>query len=183
MEEIWKEVKGYEGLYEISSIGNIRSLDKYVNSGIKNNPKRFIKGCVLKTFSDKDGYLYTGLTKDRKKRMLRIHRLVCDAFHDNPENKPQVNHIDGIKDNNFYQNLEWSTLSENRQHAYDTGLQNGLSRRGRKCNFTKLSKDTVISIRSEYKKGKIKQKDLAAKYGVSQSAISSILKRKNWAYL
>lgn len=183
MEEIWKDVYEYEGLYHVSNLGNIKSLDKTVKSGIKNQETRFIKGKLLNFASDKDGYLQVSMTRNGKRKKYRVHRIVCFAFHLNIENKPQVNHKDGIKFHNYEWNLEWSTLSENRTHAYKTGLQNGLQRRGEKSNFVKLTSEQIVKIRNEYVPYKIKQKFLAEKYGVTQSAISSIINKRNWNYL
>lgn len=183
MEEIWKDIAGYEGLYQVSNLGRVKSLDKYVNTGIKNQEKRFISGKIIKQTSDKDGYLRVGLNINNSKKIFPVHRIVCLSFHENTENKPQVNHKDGIKFHNYEWNLEWSTLSENRIHAYNTGLQNGLNRRGEKSNFVKLTEDQILKIRSEYIPYKVKQKYLAEKYGVTQSAISAIINKKNWNYI
>jgi len=183
MVEIWKDVVGYEGLYQVSNLGRVKSLDKTVKSAIKNNNERFIPGIIMSFTQDKDGYFRIGLTKNKKKKIIPVHRIICSAFIENPENKPQVNHIDGIKNNNILSNLEWATLSENRVHSYATGLQTGINRRGEKSNFAKLTSDDVIKIRKEYVPYKVTQIYLAEKYGVSQAAINSILTRKNWHYL
>lgn len=183
MVEIWKDVIGYEGLYLISTFGNIKSLDKTVKSGTLNNPTRFIKGKQLKLRPDQDGYFRVSLTLNFKKKIHFVHRLVLSTFVENKFNKPQINHKNGIKSDNNLLNLEWCTLSENRSHAYATGLQNGLSRRGEKSNFAKLTKDQVITIRAEYVPYKVTQKQLGIKYGITQSGIQHIIKLKSWNYL
>jgi hypothetical protein len=188
--EVWKDVIGYEGAYQVSNYGNVKSIDRFVPS--KYGKTRRVKGVKLKQRSDKDGYLYVNLKKNQKGRSSRVHRLVCEAFHDNHDNKPQVNHINGVKNDNNSENLEWVTMSENRQHAYDIGLQNGESRRGVKNNFAKLSNEDVLKIRSMYsgdlrgvkdKKGRLTCSDIAKNYKVSAATVQDIVKRKKWAWL
>lgn len=106
MEE-WRDVIGYEGIYLVSNQGNIKSVKRNKILSPKNNH---------------DGYLRIQLWRNNKALFVAIHRLVAQAFIDNPENKPFVNHIDGIKNHNFVENLEWVTQSENIQHAWGTGL-------------------------------------------------------------
>ena len=103
MEEIWKDISGYEGLYQISNLGNVKSLN-YSRTG---------KERILKPGTDKDGYLLVTLYKNRNKRPFKIHRLVAKAFIPNPDNKSDVNHKDENKTNNCVDNLEWMTRMEN----------------------------------------------------------------------
>ena len=119
MKEIWKDIKGYEGLYQISSFGNVKSLDRYIIN--KNGDKQYFPGKYL-TQGISDNYLKVILSKNNKQRTFRVHILVARAFIPNPENKPEVNHIDGNKKNNKVNNLEWNTRSENELHAYKNGL-------------------------------------------------------------
>lgn len=92
MREIWKPINGYEGLYEISNTGRVNSL---------------ISGRILKTYPNNKGYLYVRLTKDGQHKAFSVHRLVANAFIPNTERMEQVNHIDGNKQNNYSENLEW----------------------------------------------------------------------------
>ena len=119
MKEIWKDIKGYEGLYQISSFGNVKSLDRYIIN--KNGDKQYFPGKYL-TQGIGDSYLKVTLSKNNKQRTFRVHILVARTFIPNPENKPEVNHIDGNKKNNKVNNLEWNTRSENELHAYRNGL-------------------------------------------------------------
>lgn len=122
--EIWKDIKEFEGLYQVSNFGRIKRLSKKVyNSGLVHNKKYFIsKEIILKNATISKGYLGVTLTKDKKRYPKKVHRLVAQAFIDNPENKPQVNHKDCNKQNNCVDNLEWCTNSENQIHAFTNGL-------------------------------------------------------------
>ena len=115
--EIWKDVKGFENLYQISNYGRLKSIGK--NNHSKNNNKTIIR----KTFPNRKGYLSCIIYNNNKKHNMRIHRLVAKTFIENPLNKEQVNHIDGNKQNNCVNNLEWCTNSENQLHAYKNGLE------------------------------------------------------------
>lgn len=138
MQEIWKPIEGYEGLYEVSSLGRIKSLYKYHH--------RYEN--ILKNKITKDGYYETTLVKNGKPKFIRTHRLVASAFIDNPLNKSEVNHKDGNKLNNSVDNLEWVTSSENQKHAYRTGLQKvsggALSNRKKvRCVDLNVEKDSL----------------------------------------
>lgn len=117
--EIWKEIKGYEGLYEISSFGNVRSLSRtYIAKG--KATVIFKPGQIVKTYVNR--YVNVKLYKNTKRYSHQVHRLVAIAFVENAANKPEVNHIDGVKINNHKSNLEWCTPLENVKHAIETGL-------------------------------------------------------------
>lgn len=111
---IWESIKGYEGYYEASPVGHIRSLKRFIIK--KNGIKQIVKGRILTPFP-KRGYLCASLTNGKVKHIL-IHRLIAETFIPNPLNKPCVNHIDGNKQNNGIDNLEWCTYSENTIHSY-----------------------------------------------------------------
>jgi hypothetical protein len=120
MNEIFKPIKGYEGLYEVSNLGNVKSLERYVNN--KHNTLSFHKELILKNVKDNNGYYIVGLHKNG---MIKngIHRLVAESFIPNPGNKKTVNHKNGIKTDNRVENLEWATYSENTIHSYKNLLQ------------------------------------------------------------
>ena len=119
-QEIWKDVKGFEGIYQISNLGRFRSLDRRVYQKKRGNKfvKQIYKGKIIKGWIQNTGYL----TVDIKGKKCSIHRLVAEHFIENTMNKEQVNHIDGNKLNNRVDNLEWCTIKENVQHAFKTGL-------------------------------------------------------------
>ena len=119
--EIWKDLAEYEGLYQVSNTGIVKSYDRKVSC--KSGATRLCKGKILKQFENERGYLCVVLTKDKKSKIAKVHRLVAKTFLDNFDNKPQVNHIDGDKRNNNIGNLEWVTNSENMLHAYAIGLR------------------------------------------------------------
>lgn len=102
--EEWRDVVGYEGLYQVSDQGRVKSF--------KWNKERFLKPSM-----DKDGYLLVTLCTGGKPKTLKVHRLVCEAFHENPDNKPQVNHINEDKTDNRACNLEWCTCKQNVNHG------------------------------------------------------------------
>lgn len=109
--ELWRDIQGYEGLYQVSNYGRVRSLERVImRSNGKSQP---IGKKILRFATDKDGYLIASLRKGGIKRMKKVHRLVAEAFIPNPQNLPQVNHKDENKSNNNVDNLEWCTASYN----------------------------------------------------------------------
>lgn len=116
--EIWKDIERFEGKYQVSNTGKVRSIDRIDVNG------RFRKGVELKQLIEIQGYYRVTLWHNRhKKEDIRVHNLVAVQFIPNPENKKTVNHIDGNKLNNNVSNLEWNTYSENHLHAYRMGLK------------------------------------------------------------
>lgn len=125
MKEVWKDVIGYEGLYQISNLGRIKRLDKL---RIERRRTYVVKEKIMKPNILITGYYYVNLYKNSKPKHKTIHRLVAQAFISNPENKPFINHKDGNKLNNCVYNLEWVTCGENNIHALNTGLRTHESR-------------------------------------------------------
>lgn len=116
MKEVWEKVVGYDGYYLVSNLGQVRSVDRLVNS--KNHSKQLRIGQMCKQRIDRCGYLRVGLRMRGTIKNLLVHRLVAEAFIPNPENRPQVNHKNGVKTDNCVKNLEWVTASENTKHKY-----------------------------------------------------------------
>lgn len=117
MREHWQDIEGFEKIYQVSNLGNVRSLDRLLRNG------RNLKGRVLKKTPDKDGYLTITFSVNGKHACPKVHRLVAIAFIPNHESKSEVNHKDGDKTNNKVSNLEWVTRLENITHAYENGLK------------------------------------------------------------
>lgn len=125
MKEIWKDVFGYEGFYQISNLGNVKSLGRTIKHKASKRRGEYyvsIKSKYPKQHKNIDGYLNVDLCKDRKHKKFLVHRLVALHFIPNPGMLDQVNHIDGDKTNNCVENLEWCTQVENAVHAVRTGL-------------------------------------------------------------
>ena len=169
--EIWKDIKDYEGAYQISSKGRFKSLAR------RYSPREEI----LKPFLTKDGYEMVELCKNNKAAHKRVNRLVAIAFIPNNQNKPQVNHIDGNKLNNCVENLEWVTNSENQIHAYKTGIE--VSRKGEKHGMAKLKDCEAKEIKNIYSKGGITQLELSKIFKVSQSTINRVTSGNNWKHI
>lgn len=168
--EIWKDVVGWEGLYQVSNLGNVRSYPKLNKTGKPNK----MKGKVLKTtmgFS----YLYVQLCRQNVK-VVSNHILVAKAFCENPNSKPFVNHINGVKIDNRAVNLEWVTAKENSQHAIEIGL----TPIGENKKSAKLKNDEVREIRKDYDRKVGSVLKLAKKYGVKKDVIKDVLRGKTY---
>lgn len=121
MTEIWKDIEGYEGLYQVSNLGRIKSLERYRKTrsgGVTKIPEKEIV-----PHETNKGYLRAGLYKEGERTGFSVHRLVAKAFIPNIENKDTVNHINGNKHDNRVDNLEWNTYNENNKHALSSGLR------------------------------------------------------------
>lgn len=176
MEEVWKDVIDYEGLYQVSNLGHVRSLDHYVAhsyGGVALHRGR------LKKVSFDGNYLNVTLSKDGKTRTFRVHRLVAAAFIPNPDACKCVNHIDGNKRNNVVSNLEWCTHRQNTQHAINHGLitfeNTGFTSWPKESreHYSKIRKKAIV--RSDGKQYKCTA-DAAADLGVTYSAVSHVLR-------
>lgn len=120
--EIWKDIIGYEGLYQVSNMGRVKSLARLKKNGCNSFQK--IPEILRELRKDKGGYFNVDLWKDNKKKVLKVHRLVAHAFIPNPNNYPLVMHLDNNPSNNLLSNLQWGTQSQNMQHCVASGRKN-----------------------------------------------------------
>lgn len=157
--ENWKDIVDFEGLYEVSDFGNIRST----------KTKQFKKITI-----DSHGRPYLGLWKNNKQKIVRPHKLVLEAFIGKAPKGMECCHNDGNQQNNKLDNLRWDTPKNN--HA--DKLKHGTSNTGERCNWAKLTKNQVIAIRADLRT----QKEIAVEYGVQQSQISRIKNGIRWIH-
>ena len=172
--EIWKDIEGYEGLYQVSNLGRVKSF-----VGRCGKKRELLLNGTVNVY----GYRSVALYKNGVAKIKPVHRLVANAFILNPNNKPTVNHIDGDKLNNFVTNLEWATPKEQTEHA----LKNNLIhiQYGEKASNAKIKDSDIMQIREEYKPYSREHSTyaLAKKYGVGADAIHRIVKRKTFKHI
>lgn len=174
--EIWEDVEGYKGRYQVSSEGRIKSLARKSKRDYRGDvsvPEKILKQ------QKREGYLRVTLTKYSKSKTLSVHRLVAGSFIPNPKNRKYINHKDGDKTNNNVSNLEWCTCSENQKHAYDNGL---CDRRGENSSTSLTNKD-VLEIRAAKNLGCFSDREIAKAYGVSRKCINHIVNRNTWRHI
>lgn len=166
-EEIFVDIKGYEGLYQISNYGRVYSINyKY----------------ILRTYETTDNskkYVAVKLYKNKKSKAYYIHRLVLSHFNRDPNNKEEGRHIDGDTRNNKLRNLEWGTHKENEEDK----LRHGTNAVGSRNGLSKLTEQQVIEIRELYKTRQYKQRDLARMFNISFQVMSAILNYKAWKHI
>lgn len=178
--EIWKDIEGFEGRYQISNYGRVKSLDRIVfNNGSNLIGKR--KGIILKPGINGAGYYFVNFWDGFRNKAFRIHRLVALAFCDAYVKGLHVNHKNGHKLNNSPENLEWVTPSENIKHAIRTGLNPRKS--GEKNHRSLLTEQDVLSMRDLYKQG-LSQIEISNKFNsVTKGTIKNILGNRTWKHL
>ncbi len=162
---MWIEIKNFPN-YFVNELGQVKSGPKKTRKGFR----------LLKPMNENTNYTTVDLCKDGKIVRKLIHRIVAEAFLPNPENKPQVNHINGIKSDNRLENLEWVTRSENQLHSIRIGLRHT---RGEKNSQCKLTSEQVIEIRNS----KERNKDIAEKYNISYSTVCDIQRKRSWTHI
>ena len=172
MKEIWKDIAEYEGVYQVSNLGGIRSLERTVSFG---SQVRTIPASIRKLKRKSGGYLFVQLSKNSNQKCFHVHRLVAYAFCCGYADNAQVNHIDGNRENNKYTNLEWCSRSENQKHAYRQ-LKRKCYMTGRYGSLSNRAKPIIqLSLNGEF----IRNWDCAAtvekELGLSESNIRMCL--------
>ncbi|HGH0795735.1 NUMOD4 domain-containing protein [Staphylococcus pseudintermedius] len=174
-EEVWKDVVGYEGYYQVSNKGRVRSLGRFVKND-NSDVVRFFKGKILKQSQNPYGYPRVSFSKNNVNKKFLVHRLVMQAFFVDFDEELEVNHIDGVKTNNSFENLEMVTTIDNIRHAHKIGL---IKKYGKKLN-----ENDVLKIRKLYANTpNITHQEIADKFGVSDVSISKILRNTTWKRL
>ena len=167
MEE-WRDIKGYEGLYQVSNKGRVRSLDRVVAAG-RGGGDRNIKGRIIVLRNHGSGYKMVNLWRENEYKITYAHILVAQAFIPNPEGKPEVNHINGYKTDNRVENLEWCTSRENSLHARNTGLLDSMIK---KYSKPIVMLDNGVIVR-EFSSAHEAEREL----GINNSSINSCCRR------
>lgn len=179
MQEIWKDIVGYEGLYQISSFGRVKSIGRDKSVGAERGFYNI--GDIYLKYSERRGYNGVSLCKNGKVKPFSVHRLVAKHFLENKDNKTTVNHINGNKKDNRLENLEWATPSEQQQHAFSIGLRNNSI--GENSNFSKLKEEDIIEIRRLYKTGFYRMGEIAKKFNIAKNTVNSIVHNYTWKHL
>jgi len=179
-EEIWKDILELDSLYQISNKGNIRGKERIVNSPMIKCGYRVLSAKNINTHDNYKGYKKVSIKLNTKTYTFMAHRLVAKYFIDNPLNKEQVNHKNGIKYDNRVENLEWCTGSENVIHAMKTGLTKNMGVGNRNA---KLTNELVLRIREMASQG-VRQFKIAEQIGVvHKQTIGEIVKRRAWKHI
>lgn len=172
--EEWRDIVGYENMYLVSNLSRVKSLQRIIPH--KKSGFQIVREKILKPGDSGNGYLYVHLSNGLEKKNFKIYRLSAQAFIPNPENKPDINHKNGIKYDNRCLNLEWCTKKENSKHAYVIGLS--IPPRGSSSNLSKLTDKQVLEIREN--KDNLFHKELSVKYGLSMTCISYVVNFKTY---
>jgi hypothetical protein len=204
--EYWVDISNYEGYYQVSNYGNVKSLDRVITEhpsvkneqhpsvkneqhpSVKNEQQtaktQTLKGRILKPHTNSSGYYQINLNRKSVRTTFAIHQLVAQAFLDNRSRKPLVNHINGIKTDNNVNNLEWATYSENLEHAYKNRLRRAVKTNevASKNYKRKLTEQQVREIKLLIAAKSLTLKQIANQYDVGRSTIGSIKSGRNWSH-
>ena len=176
--EVWRDVPGFEGHYQVSDFGSVKSLDRYIDH--PRIGKIFRKGKVLKQSYASKGYKQVCLNVEGKTTTFRVHRLVAMAFLENPKDLETVNHIDGNKENNHVSNLEWCSVADNLRHASANGLMNHSSVTGSLNVNAILDEEKVYAMMNDYFLKDRIFKEIAKDYGISIATAYQAVKGSTW---
>jgi hypothetical protein len=176
MKEIWKDINGYENVYQVSNEGRVKSLSRHIENGQSGYTSKEI---FLKLVPDRVGYSTVSLMKNNNRKLAKVHRLVAETFIYNEENKKCVNHINFIKDDNRVENLEWCTHKENSQHS----ILNRKFQMGERHHNLKITDEQVLEIREMYSNNLKTYRELAKMYKTNHNYIRAIIKRRKRKYI
>lgn len=174
MQEIWKDIKNYEGLYQVSNLGNVKSLKRIEICGGRAKI-RIRNERILRPGVDKDGYLQVGLCKNAKIKTRRVHHLVLENFLPENSQGQSSNHKNGIKSDNRVENLEWCSIQYNNQHTIDV-----LGKRTHENHWKSILTEKDIILIKELRNKNYTYKELSKQFGVSASHCCSIVKGRVW---
>lgn len=177
MEEVWKAIPDFEGLYEASSMGRIRSLDRLVTG--KNGVTKRFSGRVMVLVPMNTGYVTVALSKGGRPVRYLVHRLVALTFIPNPDGLEEVNHKDGVKHHNALSNLEWMSRVRNIRHAMGVGLIQGL---GESNPAAKLDDNSVLRVKELLRLG-LHPNEIAPLFNVQPSTVFDILLGRSWVHI
>ena len=172
--EIWKDIINYEEIYQVSNLGRVRSLDRI------NHYNRKIKGKIINPYKHRE-YKRVTFYKIRIRHDFLVHRLVAKHFILNPENKPYINHIDGIPYNNNVNNLEFCTQLENVRHAYKIGLTNNLGENNWNSKLTLKDVKTILKLSITEKKTILEISKIFAQF--NYKTLEGIINRRRWKWV
>lgn len=173
--EVWRDIIGYEGLYQISDLGRVKSLARWYKSSVSLYMKENIKNQRI----NHGGYLYLDLSKNGKKKSFTVHSLVAAAFIGKRPINTTIDHKNGNKLDNRVCNLEYCSIQENIsrfRHLFN-------DYKGENHPMSRLTEEDVINIRKLYQEGNIKQKDIAKMYNITQVMVSRIHRRIAWSHI
>lgn len=166
--EEWRQIIGFEGCYEVSNLGRVRSIARQVVNGNRHQP---VPGGLMRQRFNKDGYLVINLKREGRRKTARVHKLVCEAFLGSVPPAKGIDHRDGDRSNNVLWNLRYMSQLEN--------IRAAIARRGSWQRSSKLNRDEVVEIRRLYKEG-MTQKQIGEQFGINQTSVSQIILNKIW---
>jgi len=179
--EQWKDIEGYEGYYQVSDLGNVKSLERITKGKVGTRlGRRLIRERILKPGTSEKGYLYINLCKESKLKGSKVHRLVATAFHPNPDDKPEVDHKNENKTDNRSSNLRWVTHSENIEYAVASGAHNF---KGERHHKSILTEEQAIEVIKLLQTSSISGAQIGINYGLHGSSISQINIGYTWKHL
>lgn len=177
--EQWKPIKGYEDYYEISDFGRVKSLAREWFVGERFGKR--VKGVTIAKGGLNNGYVTHRLSIDGGMKSVMAHRLVAMHFISNPESYPIINHLNSIRYDNFFKNLEWITYQGNAKHGYKYGNMKG--RKGESHPLSKYTEREIRLMRQLYADGKYSQREIAKMFGDHQQNISRIVLKQRWKHI